>query len=190
MAGKENILKRIKAAKPPLVPLPEIPDFPGNDEDLVELFCTSVKANHGIPILCEKKEISEIIEKQYPGMEISVSTLESVPSTMNIEPNSTNLTELRLSVLKGSIAVAENAAIWFPGSNAPHRAVPFVTEHLVLVVSERDIVANMHQAYRRIDNFEGYGCFIAGPSKTADIEQSLVIGAHGPRSLCVLITKD
>lgn len=68
-----------------------------------------------------------------------------------------------------------------------HRALPFITQHLVIVLDKQKIVANMHQAYAMLKNIEGYGVFIAGPSKTADIEQSLVIGAHGARSMIVLV---
>ena len=48
----------------------------------------------------------------------------------------------------------------------------------------------MHEAYERLSSFdEGYGVFISGPSKTADIEQSLVIGAQGPLSTTVFLVK-
>ena len=46
----------------------------------------------------------------------------------------------------------------------------------------------MHEAYKKITMpICGYGVFLAGPSKTADIEQSLVVGAHGARSVRVFI---
>ena len=47
----------------------------------------------------------------------------------------------------------------------------------------------MHEAYRRIemDPRYNFGTFISGPSKTADIEQALVMGAQAARGVTVLV---
>ena len=92
-------------------------------------------------------------------------------------------------ILRGSFGVAENGAIWLPGSAMLHRALPIITQHLCLILNKKNIVPNMHHAYSITTNqpLDDYGIFIAGPSKTADIEQSLVIGAHGARSMTVFL---
>jgi len=60
-----------------------------------------------------------------------------------------------------------------------------------VIINADAIVPTMHHAYERTSatNY-GFGTFIAGPSKTADIEQSLVIGAHGPRSMTVFVINE
>jgi len=86
------------------------------------------------------------------------------------------------------MAIAENGAIWVTEKNMGNRILPFSCEQLILVIEETNIVNNMHEAYNLLNVAEdGYGVFIAGPSKTADIEQSLVIGAHGRISFKVFI---
>lgn len=91
-------------------------------------------------------------------------------------------------VLKGQLGVAENGAIWIDEQDMQIRKLPFIANHLVLVLEKKNIIPNMHQAYDQIDlSKTGFGVFIAGPSKTADIEQSLVIGAHGPIQHTILL---
>ena len=98
------------------------------------------------------------------------------------------LEEMDLLLLEGSFGVAENGAIWLSDDQIPIRVLPFITKHLVLVLEASKIVQLQHQAYDLLaDEDHDYGLFISGPSKTADIEQSLVIGAQGALTLTVLL---
>lgn len=98
------------------------------------------------------------------------------------------LSTLDWTVARGEFAVAENGAIWIDGQTLPHRVAIFIAQYLAIVVPRDAVVHHMHQAYRRIGNpDQGYGVFVSGPSKTADIEQSLVLGAHGCRTLQVFL---
>lgn len=102
------------------------------------------------------------------------------------DPHATE--DIDFAVLPGEFAIAENGAVWVTDSTVKHRAIYFIAQHLALVVSVSHLFSNMHEGYGRL-SFETprFGAFISGPSKTADIEQSLVIGAHGPRSMTVFL---
>ena len=91
-------------------------------------------------------------------------------------------------VLGGGPAVAESGAVWWVPRDEAERRAAFLAESVILVVAREQLVGDLHAAYRQIDPAAAhYGCFVAGPSKTADIEQALVIGAHGPRALDVYL---
>ena len=116
-----------------------------------------------------------------PGL--AVSTL-----TLGRDASRARLSQVELAVIPGRFGVAENAAVWVDEEDLPHRALPFVAQHLAIVLPRGEIVADLHAAYRRLKRpLPGYGLFISGPSKTADIEQALVIGAQGPKSLVVFL---
>jgi L-lactate dehydrogenase complex protein LldG len=91
-------------------------------------------------------------------------------------------------VTASSLGVAENGSVWIKDEQFLSRVLPFITQQLAVVIKKENIVATMHDAYDVIANTEyGYAAFIAGPSKTADIEQSLVLGAHGSKTMTVFI---
>jgi L-lactate dehydrogenase complex protein LldG len=97
--------------------------------------------------------------------------------------------DVDVTIVLAEFGVAENGAVWIDDAAAPVRAGLFLAQHLVVLLPQGEIVDNLHQAYERLGaaaGKRGYGCFMSGPSKTADIEQALVVGAHGPRSLTIV----
>lgn len=190
MSSKQQILEAIGRNKPAKTCLPDLLTFPSAD-NLIEKYTQSVTLNGGTAIEVDTFEDINIFvtENFLKGVEV-VSTINEIVGNRDIQSvlDPHDLEKVEVAVVKGEVGVAENAAIWIPEKNLPHRVLPFIAQHLIIVLEKDQLVANMHEAYRKIKVAEdGYGVFIAGPSKTADIEQSLVIGAHGARSLTVFI---
>lgn len=195
MSGsRDSILSTIKANKPEKVELPEI-DFGllMSFENLTEQYCeTLLKIGGQFKLFNNLDEIKHTIEAEKNGaFVIDTFNLSEDDKRDLYHKTSKELEKLDRVYINGTVGVAENGAIWINENALPHRILPFITQHLVLVLNVKDIVPTMHHAYEKI-SFEhlGYGAFIAGPSKTADIEQSLVIGAHGARSLMVYLVQE
>ena len=92
-----------------------------------------------------------------------------------------------VAVVAGELGVAENAAVWIP-QTVKYKALYFIAEKLVIILDRNRIVSNMHEAYEIVKNEKyEFGTFISGPAKTADIEQALVMGAHGARDVLVIL---
>ncbi|WP_166821359.1 LutC/YkgG family protein [Thalassoroseus pseudoceratinae] len=116
----------------------------------------------------------------------------------NVDPDTIDdphdLEDIDFAVLPARLAVAENGAVWVSDETLKHRVLYFLPQHIALVVEGGHVVSNLHEAYAWLEansptafSKQGFGAWIAGPSKTADIEQSLVIGAHGARSMTVYL---
>ncbi|MBJ21948.1 MAG: hypothetical protein GY910_19475 [bacterium] len=101
-----------------------------------------------------------------------------------------DLAPLEVCVLRAEFAVVENGAAWHIPRSPLERASALLAEHLVILVDQHALVPTLHQAYQRIDLRNArFGWFLCGPSKTADIEQALVLGAHGPRTMSLVLVR-
>jgi Uncharacterized conserved protein len=193
MNSREYILQRVRQNKPEASPLPEYGLFDSKQHDLIAEFKENLQFVGGMAIeLMPGEEIETHIQANYPDL-VNICSLVNGVDRANIDAAAItdphDLKDIELAIVPGEFGVAENGAVWISEKSVLHRVLPFISQHLVIVLEKSKLVWNMHQAYQReeIQNTEGFGLFLSGPSKTADIEQSLVIGAHGSRSLIVLL---
>ena len=164
--------------------------------DCTSVFIAALEAIGGeVYIVPGFRQLADILRERYPDARRIVTGLPELagvaehPEAIG-DPHT--LEDVDLAILRAHFGVAENGACWITEQQMLARALPFIAQHLALVVARSAIVPDMHAAYERIAELDaaapyGFSTFIAGPSKTADIEQSLVLGAHGPASLTVFL---
>ena len=194
MNSKDQILARVRRQKPPEAPLPDLQEtwitYPDRQAQFIDVLkfvggAARVVARSNLAAEVAALEVvsqASSIVCAVPGLALGNLDLATVADPHALE-------NVDVAIAPGEFAVAENGAVWVSGEAVAHRAILFLAQYLVLVVPIENLIEQMHEAYERL-RFDrpGYGVFISGPSKTADIEQSLVIGAHGPRSLTVMLT--
>lgn len=194
MTSRDAILQTLRRAGPPPSPLPEAPPaivYPDVEKQFAEA-CAAVggKFVRVADLSALNAELGKL--EAYSRAHKIASLVQGVGKS-NVDLGALKdpheIEGLDIAIIPGEFGVAENGAVWVPGSAlGPHRAIFVVTQHLVLVVPAGQIVHTLHQAYGRLRlERPGFGIFISGPSKTADIEQALVMGAHGARSCTVYL---
>ncbi len=192
MSTKEEILSKYRKNIQQRFDMPDLTDIKAiTYPDPLEQFISMTQTVGGKVVeLKPGQDINVLIKELYPDAKEIASNLPEItiatrnPDTIG-SPQALNGTDV--GVIEGKFGVAENACVWVP-QQMEEKAVCFISENLVILLKKSEIVNNMHEAYKRIEfNDYGYGTFISGPSKTADIAQVLVMGAQAARSATVVL---
>jgi L-lactate dehydrogenase complex protein LldG len=191
MNGKDQILAAIRRNMGTIrhdLPetMPEAVTYPNLLSQFIEV-SRSVGGN--AIVLEETGDLNQRIRALYPEARTIASNLPEItirtfkPDAVET-PHQLNGTDL--AVIEGEIGVAENGCVWI--QNVKNKAIYFISEYLVILLNKTHIVPTMHEACAQLQAFNyDFGVFLSGPSKTADIEQALVIGAHGAKGVTVIL---
>ena len=192
MSSKEEILKQYRANVKQQFDMPDLSDIKATTypEPIVQFVKMSEAVGGQVIEVDPDRDINTLIRELFPeAKEIASNLPEITIATRNPDTigRARDLNGTDVGIIRGMFGVAENGCVWIP-QQMKEKAVCFISENLIILLSKSQIVNNMHEAYRRIQfNDYGYGTFISGPSKTADIAQVLVMGAQAARSVTILL---
>lgn len=88
-------------------------------------------------------------------------------------------------------ALAETGSVVMCSSRQTPTEANFLPDNFICLVRQSDIIAHMEDLWQQLrlqnDTLPAVVNIISGPSRTADVEQTIQLGAHGPRHMHVII---
>lgn len=192
ITAREAILRLVRAARPGAVPAPDIAaavrGFSRPAADAAARFTAAARAGGARVVDSTEIDVPGLTAELAPNATRTLSVVQGLPSTVASSADPHTLADLDLLVCEAVLGVAENGAVWISAPNTATRGALFLASEVIVVLDRGAIVPDLHAAYEQLDlRTEPFGVFVAGPSKTADIEQALVIGAHGPKHLSIVL---
>ena len=201
MSSKEQILGKLRQNVRETYDMPDLSFEKTTYPDPVAEFIRQATTTAGAKLIevphSDITHLTSYIHQAYPDAKVIASNVPGIDADLNPDTvaRAQDLDGTDVGVVEGGVACAENACVWIP-MNMKQKAVCFISESLVIIVRRENIVSNMHEAYAWLKEKDatpegtskyGFGTFISGPSKTADIEQSLVYGAQAAKSVTILL---
>jgi L-lactate dehydrogenase complex protein LldG len=207
-SGKEAILKNIRKAliHSTDIPYPEIEktdfSFDGSKEDLAVLFAEKFSSLLGKFSFCESEEdlfnqISVLVdERKWEEVYCSDENIKAALSSFGFPSFSTKpLKDADVSITICEALVARTGSMVLSSAVSSGRTTSvYAPVHICiakvsqLVYDVKDALVNLQKKYG--DQMPSMISFATGPSRTADIEKTLVVGVHGPKEVyCFLLDK-
>jgi len=207
-SAKENILARLKAAQDQRGEIGiNIPDFTSPiyhtlDESLSKEFKTNLEMIGGQVIFCtSKSEITKSVlqicqEKNQSKLFCTDTKIQNLLSgNIEIDSEEKSFLELNIGVTGCEFLVAHLGSVLISSAQISGRRLNVFPETHIVLAHQSQLTGYLDEAIEKLqikykNNLPSLISNITGPSRTADIEKTLVMGMHGPKSLIVIISDE
>ncbi len=203
-SSKEKILKKIREALSNPVPLPFPKSegtssiFPDVKEDLEILFAQEFTKLLGKFAFCINENDMQtqlqrlIIERQWKHIYCVENDLVKKISGKQFSLNTSSLADCDVAITTCKNLIARTGAIVMTSAQQGGRTVSaYAPVHICIAYTDqllydtKDALKLLKAEYG--NNLPSFITFAAGPSRTADIEKTLVVGVHGPKEVYVFL---
>jgi L-lactate dehydrogenase complex protein LldG len=153
--------------------------FCENENDLAEIISLLIHDDDIGPVFCRNKDLQEHLQK---------AQIEFLSNEEDISKCKSGLTECEFLVARfGSVIMSSSLSSGRKLYSWPeiHLVVAYASQ---LVPELKDAIIGMRERYNGV--LPSMVTLVTGPSRTADIEKTLVMGVHGPKDLIVFFIDD
>jgi len=207
-SARNNILARLKTAQDKRGEIGEdIPDFTSPiyhplNESLSQEFKANLEMIGGQVILCQSKsEIADLVkqickEKDQDKIFCTDSKLQEILSEcIGINSDEGSFLGLNIGVTGCELLVAHLGSVLISSAQISGRRLNVFPETHIVVADQSQLADYLDSALEKLQNkykneLPSLISNITGPSRTADIEKTLVMGMHGPKTLIVIISEE
>jgi len=207
-SARNNILARLKAAQDKRGEVGEnIPDFTSPiyhplNESLSQEFKTNLEMIGGQVILIKyRTEIADQIrqicdEKNLHKIFCTDPNLQEIlKKSIEIDSDENSFLELNIGITSCEFLVAHLGSVIISSAQISGRRLNVFPETHIVLAHESQLTGYLDEALEKLQNkykneLPSLISNITGPSRTADIEKTLVMGMHGPKSLIVIISEE
>jgi len=193
MTARDTILADIRKNQPSARTLPAVPHFHGDASlDLKEKFRTSLKQMAGETITERPVDLAQFIAARFPTAKKICSVVPELKGncTPTDFPTETDAAAIDVSVLRAPLGVAETGSVLLSESELVVNAIGLLAHDVVVLLDPKDIVENIHDAYRHPYFREsGYCLLMSGPSGSGDISGVIVHPAQSSMTVTVIFAR-
>ena len=197
MSGREDILASIRSRRLAQAPKPEIYRAPPTQGDLPEIFAKKLSAQYAdVRMLDSMADVPTAIADILRGRNMAArvhippdSELASL-ALPNVEVRREPPGAFDAAVTRAPFAIAETGTLVYPSGAGAPASWHFRPVLEIAILRSGDIVAELEDVLAKLGPLPSTLNLVSGPSRTGDIEQTMELGAHGPKALAVLIVKN